>query len=177
MPRIQSMSEPVPAPVSTSAELTRAKLTSAERSALRARAHALDPVIFIGTKGLSESVVAEIDRALSHHELIKIRVSGADQAERNTLLVAVCARTSAAPVQHIGKILVVFRPNPDAPKPAAAAKPAFTKPATQKSAAKKTQALTGSESPIPRTRAARPAPPPPPYRQRTSQSKRGRSAS
>jgi RNA-binding protein len=88
-------------------------LTTAARSALRARAHALDPVVMISGKGLTDSVLAEINRSLTSHELIKIRVLGTDRAERDALLSEVCDRTGAQAVQHIGKILVVFRANPE----------------------------------------------------------------
>lgn len=59
--------------------------------------------------GLTEAVAAEIDRCLTHHELIKIRVFGDDRRQRETLLGEICARAGALPVQHIGKILVVYR--------------------------------------------------------------------
>jgi putative YhbY family RNA-binding protein len=88
------------------------QLTPAERHALRGRAHRLDPVVLIGEAGLTPTVVAELDRALRAHGLIKIRVMGSGRAEREALLGAVCAATDAAPVQHIGKILVVYRERP-----------------------------------------------------------------
>ena len=80
---------------------------------LKARAHALDPVVLIGGAGLSPAVLAEIDRALKSHELIKVRVPGADRPERETILAKICSQTGAQPVQHIGKILVLFRENPE----------------------------------------------------------------
>jgi RNA-binding protein len=89
--------------------------TSAQRRALRARAHALHPVVIVGESGLSASVMQEIDRSLDSHELIKIRVFSDAHATRDTLLREVCDTLSAAPVQHIGKVLVVYRPRPDAP--------------------------------------------------------------
>ncbi|HSD53304.1 MAG TPA: YhbY family RNA-binding protein [Burkholderiales bacterium] len=88
------------------------KLTPAERQALRGRAHRLSPVVLIGEAGLTPTVVAEVDRALQAHELIKIRVMGAERAAREAMLGTVCAATDAAPVQHIGKILVVYRERP-----------------------------------------------------------------
>jgi len=94
------------------------ELTSAERRALRARAHALDPVVIVGGAGLTAGVAREIDRALAAHELVKIRVPAADRDERDTLLGRICDELAAAPVQHIGKILVVYRPLP--PEEAAA---------------------------------------------------------
>jgi putative YhbY family RNA-binding protein len=88
------------------------ELTPAERQALKGRAHRLNPVVLIGEAGLGPAVLAEIDRALNAHELIKIRVMGADRDARETLLAEVCAATGAAPVQHIGKVLVVYRERP-----------------------------------------------------------------
>ena len=89
-----------------------ATMSTAERRALRARAHALKPVVTVSGAGLTESVVAEIDRCLAHHELIKIRVYGEDRAARETLLESICAGTGAQAVQHIGKILIVHRVKP-----------------------------------------------------------------
>jgi len=84
------------------------ELSPARRRELKARAHKLDPVVFVGDAGLSAQVVAEIDRSLKSHELIKVRVN-ADRGEREAMLQEICAKTGARPVQHIGKILVVFR--------------------------------------------------------------------
>jgi RNA-binding protein len=96
-------------------------LTPSDRRELKARAHALKPVVMIGNDGLTPSVIAEIDRALKSHELIKIRVAGDDRDARAAALDEICAQTGAAPVQHIGKILVIFRMNPEEAKPAAVA--------------------------------------------------------
>jgi putative YhbY family RNA-binding protein len=87
-------------------------LTPADRKALRARAHHLDPVVMIGDGGLSRAVLAEADRALGAHELIKIRVLGDDRAQRQALLTEICSALGCAPVQSIGKLLVVYRPKP-----------------------------------------------------------------
>ncbi|HZF18976.1 MAG TPA: ribosome assembly RNA-binding protein YhbY [Burkholderiales bacterium] len=88
-------------------------LSPAERQKLKGRAHKLDPVVFVGADGLSASVIAEIDRSLKSHELIKVRVN-ADRDERDAMLEEICAKTGAQPVQHIGKVLVLFRENPEA---------------------------------------------------------------
>ena len=88
-------------------------LTVSERLALKGRAHALNPTVMIGNAGLTEAVLKEIAFALKTHELIKIRVM-AERPQREEILAAICARTEAAPVQHIGKILVVYKPNPEA---------------------------------------------------------------
>ncbi len=89
------------------------ELSPARRRELKARAHALEPVVLIGGAGLSPSVFTEIDRSLKSHELIKVRVNGADRAGRRAILEEICRRTGAQSVQHIGKILVLFRENPE----------------------------------------------------------------
>jgi RNA-binding protein len=91
-------------------------LTSAARRTLRAKAHPLRPVVSIGTNGLTPSVLHEIDVNLLAHELIKVRVFGDDRNERERLFLQVCADLGAAPVQHLGKTLTLWRPSP-APEP------------------------------------------------------------
>ncbi|MBN8454689.1 YhbY family RNA-binding protein [Accumulibacter sp.] len=88
-------------------------LNSEERRALRARAHSLQPVVAISQNGLSEPVVREIDASLAAHELIKVRVYNDDREERENFLASLCERLAAAPVQHIGKLLVLWRPRPE----------------------------------------------------------------
>jgi RNA-binding protein len=90
-------------------------LTAKERAHLKARAHALEPRVQVGHAGLSDTVVAEIDRALTAHELIKVKIL-ADREERDELAEAICARTDSAPVQQVGKVLVVWRPKPEEAK-------------------------------------------------------------
>lgn len=90
-------------------------LTPAQRRSLRARAHALHPVVFIGDKGLSQSVIDEIASSLDSHELIKVRAGEAERDTRDALLVQICETLDAAPVQHIGKMLVIYRPAPEKP--------------------------------------------------------------
>lgn len=87
-------------------------LTTDERRALRARAHALKPVVSISQNGLSESVLNEIAASLASHELIKIRVYNDDREVREQFLATLCEQLDAAPVQHIGKLLVIWRPLP-----------------------------------------------------------------
>ena len=86
------------------------QLSPRERSALKGRAHALEPVVQVGQAGLTDAVVAETDRALAAHELIKVRVGGADREERAALVDALATRTDAAVVQSVGKIVVLWRP-------------------------------------------------------------------
>jgi RNA-binding protein len=85
-------------------------LTPRERAALKGRAHALEPVVQVGQPGLTDAVVAETDRALAAHELIKVRVGGADRDERAALVDALATRTDAAVVQSVGKVVVLWRP-------------------------------------------------------------------
>ena len=89
-------------------------ITSDQRRALRANAHALNPVVAISQNGLSESVLTEINTSLISHELINIRVFNDDREVREQYLASICEQLQAAPVQHIGKLLVVWRPNPEA---------------------------------------------------------------
>ena len=89
------------------------QLTPKERQALKALAHELNPVVLLGSAGLSPSVVKEIDRALLAHELIKVKVPVDDRAEREEIFASVAESLSAARVQAIGKLLVLFRPAPE----------------------------------------------------------------
>jgi putative YhbY family RNA-binding protein len=88
-------------------------LTPRERARLKARAHALGPIVQVGQGGLSEAVALELDRALTAHQLIKVRISGADREARQAIADAISERTGAAAVQQVGKILVLWRPAPD----------------------------------------------------------------
>lgn len=99
-------------------------LSPAERSALKARAHPLRPVVMIGSEGLSAGVLQEIDASLNAHELIKIRIDNDDPDEREDVMGAICANTGASAVQHIGKTLVVFRERPQGNKARNEAPPA-----------------------------------------------------
>jgi len=90
-------------------------LSPEQRKFLRAQAHALKPVVMIGAQGLSEAVVREAGLALAAHELIKIRVLGDDRAARESHFQTLCAALDAAPVQHIGKLLLLYKPA-DKPK-------------------------------------------------------------
>lgn len=85
------------------------ELTPVQRRELRARAHHLNPVVSIADNGLTPTVLAEIERSLQAHELIKIKVHGAEREQREALLAELCSKLDAAPVQHIGTILIVWR--------------------------------------------------------------------
>ena len=92
------------------------QLTPAQRKVHRADAHHLDPVVLVGGDGLSPSVKKEIDNALNAHGLIKVRVFSDDRASREEMLQTLTEELSAAPIQHIGKLLVLWRPVPEKQK-------------------------------------------------------------
>ncbi len=92
------------------------QLTPAQRKVHRAEAHHLDPVVMIGNDGLTPAVVKETDAALKAHGLIKIRVLGDDRAAREAMYNQLADVLSAAPIQHIGKLLVLWRPLPEKEK-------------------------------------------------------------
>jgi RNA-binding protein len=92
------------------------KLTPAERSALRSDAHALNPVVMIGEAGMTPGVLKEIDANLNAHGLIKVRVFGDDRDARVQMYETICEQLDAAPIQHIGKLLVLYRPQKEEPK-------------------------------------------------------------
>jgi len=89
-----------------------------ERKAHRAEAHHLDPVVMVGNEGLTEAVLKETDAALNAHGLIKVRVLGDDREAREAIYAQLCDRLNAAPIQHIGKLLVLWRPKPKKQKAA-----------------------------------------------------------
>jgi RNA-binding protein len=93
-------------------------LTPAQRKEHRSSAHHLDPVVLVGNDGLTPAVQKEIDGALTAHGLIKVRVFSDDRAAREALLAQLADELGAAPIQHIGKLLVLWRPIP--PKETAA---------------------------------------------------------
>jgi len=110
------------------------ELTSEQRRTLRAAAHHLHPVVSIASNGLTESVLKEIDRCLSAHALIKVKLHGVERDERATLLHEISKELDCAPVQHIGGILVLWREKPEEEKTAPAAK-RKPQPRTKKQAA------------------------------------------
>lgn len=92
------------------------QLSPAQRKVHRAEAHHLDPVVMIGGDGLSDAVKKEADAALNAHGLIKIRVFSDDRAAREAMFAALTDELDAAPIQHIGKLLVLWRPAPERDK-------------------------------------------------------------
>jgi len=87
-------------------------LTAAQRREHRAASHHLDPVVAVGAEGLTEAVRKETDAALKAHGLIKVRVFSDDRSARDAVLADLADALNAAPVQHIGKLLVLWRPVP-----------------------------------------------------------------
>lgn len=91
-------------------------ISPSQRRYLRSLAHDLNPVILLGAKGASDAVSKELDLALSHHELVKIKLSGGDKDERASQLALLISGTRAECVQQIGHVAVLFRRNEDEPK-------------------------------------------------------------
>jgi len=92
------------------------ELTESQKKHLRGLGHRLKPVVMIGQHGLTDGVVAETDRALTDHELIKVRVRLGDRGARDEALGEIAARTDAAVVQRIGNIGLIYRKNKELPK-------------------------------------------------------------
>ena len=88
-------------------------LTPRERARLKAQAHALEPILQVGRTGIQESVVAELDRALTAHELIKLKINDSDRGAREAIADTLSERTGSAIVQRVGKVVVLWRPAPD----------------------------------------------------------------
>ncbi|RPE86196.1 RNA-binding protein [Vespertiliibacter pulmonis] len=88
-------------------------LTTKQKQYLKSLAHHLSPVVMLGANGLTEGVLAEIDGALTHHELIKVKIAGADREVKQLIIDAIVRETKATAVQAIGHILVLYRPSDD----------------------------------------------------------------
>lgn len=88
------------------------QLTPAQRKEHRSLAHHLDPVVMVGSDGLTDPVKKEISGALDAHGLIKVRVFSDDRVAREAMFQALTEELGAAPIQHIGKLLVLWRPMP-----------------------------------------------------------------
>lgn len=93
--------------------MSQIQLTIAQRKVHRADAHHLSPVVMIGNGGLTAAVIKEADAALNAHGLIKIRVLGDDRAARETMYLDLATQLKAAPIQHIGKLFILWRPQPE----------------------------------------------------------------
>ena len=119
------------------------KVSPAQRAELRAQAHALKPVVLIGADGLTDAVLAEIKVHLAAHQLIKIRVFGDEREARTAVYEQICDTLGAAPIQQIGKLLVVWKPQ-EAARTAAAKAP-------DRSAATQSAGRTGAVKPAGRS--------------------------
>jgi len=80
---------------------------------LKGLAHSLKPVVLLGSNGLTEAVIAEIDYALNHHELIKVKIPTDDRETKGLIVEAICRETNAIKVQVIGKTLIIYRQSED----------------------------------------------------------------
>jgi len=118
------------------------ELAPIQRRALRAAAHHLNPVVSISQKGLTPSVLAEIDRCLTAHELIKLRLYGIEREDRDALFTEICTALKCFSVQHIGNLLVLWRENPKdaAAQESAPARRRKSEPMTKKQAAARLEA-------------------------------------
>jgi RNA-binding protein len=88
-------------------------LTAAQTRFLRGQAHELKAILQVGGKGISDALVAEIDNALEHHELIKIKIAAEDRDARDGMIADLARRTDAALVQRIGHVAILYRPSKD----------------------------------------------------------------
>lgn len=91
-------------------------LTRSQKNALKAKGHALKPVVMVGDKGLTDAVVAEVDAALAHHELIKVQIRVGDRAARDEIIETIRAKTSSNLVQRIGNVALLYKRHPEKPK-------------------------------------------------------------
>lgn len=92
------------------------QLNERQKRQLRGLGHKLKPVVMIGQAGLTDNVLAEIEQALSHHELIKVRINAADRAARAAMIQQISSHTGGLVIQCIGHILLLFRRNPKQPR-------------------------------------------------------------
>ena len=92
---------------------TRPALSGKQKRALRLRAHHLKPVVFVGAAGLSDAVLAELEVALSAHEIVKVRIAAPDRVERRRLAESLSRAARAHLVQTIGHIAILYREGED----------------------------------------------------------------
>jgi RNA-binding protein len=91
-------------------------LPEKQRRRLRQLGHALKPVVIVGGQGLRDAVIAEIDGALAHHELIKVRVNAGERTARDAMIGSICDACGAELVQRVGHVALLFRRNPEKPR-------------------------------------------------------------
>jgi RNA-binding protein len=89
------------------------KLSNKQKQFLKGLAHPMKPIVQLGSNGLTEGVVAEIDSALNHHELIKVKVPSDDREEKSLIMDAIVRETNAEKLQVIGHTLIIYRPSED----------------------------------------------------------------
>ena len=89
------------------------ELTAKDRARLKARAHALEPNVTVGNAGATKAVIAEVERALAKHELIKVKIQGDDREQRKQLGEEIGQATDAAVVHRVGKVVILWRPKPE----------------------------------------------------------------
>ncbi len=92
------------------------KLTKEHIHALKGLAHPMKPVLIMGEKGVTESFLAEAERAIEYHELIKIRISGDDREAKKAIAAEITTALNAVMIQHIGNVITLFKRNHEAPK-------------------------------------------------------------
>ena len=88
-------------------------LSEKHKRELRARGHALKPVVTIGSAGLSKAVMRELDLSLTHHELMKVKIAGSDRDQRAVIISSLCEGLGAELVQSIGHMALIYRPSAD----------------------------------------------------------------
>lgn len=93
-------------------------MNTAQKQALKAKAHHLNPIILLGAKGLTDAVIEETNQALLTHELIKVKLSGSEKEERPLMIETLCQALHAECIQKIGYIVVLYRKNPEKNKTA-----------------------------------------------------------
>lgn len=91
-------------------------ISEAQKRQLKKLGHSLKPVIMIGANGLTDAVCAETEIALDHHELIKVKIAGADRDDRDAMITEMCKRTKAELIQRVGNVALIFRRNAKKPK-------------------------------------------------------------
>ena len=89
------------------------KLTNKQKQHLKGLAHSLKPVVIVGGNGVTENVLAEIDSALTHHELIKVKVASEDREEKKALMDHIVEQSGAVKLQVIGHMLIIYRQSED----------------------------------------------------------------
>jgi putative YhbY family RNA-binding protein len=124
------------------------ELTPTQRRSLRAAAHHLNPVVSISQKGITPTVLGEIERCLAAHELIKLRLYGIEREQRAELQAEICRSLGCAPVQQIGNLLVLWRAKPEGSEEKSAL--AVRRPRGPRLTKK--QAAAAAERPAPRRR-------------------------